>query len=207
MRPLIIALALALGATPAAAQNLKASGGTSGTGVTSGGTGSLGSAGTTPVPPLNPPLSQPRPPVRDKLDRGAAKPGNGDGAPPPDRPDRPFFPFFHGDHDDDRIIVVPAPAPPPPGPPEPETAEPPPPPEPGGPVMMTARGATPPERYTVGEPLSVPFVTLHWRQYGLPEPPAGLIYARVGRDVLLIDPVSRVVRRRLDPAELREDAG
>ncbi|HUF86400.1 MAG TPA: RcnB family protein, partial [Thermohalobaculum sp.] len=63
--------------------------------------------------------------------------------------------------------------------------------------------------YTVGAPLppGTPFVALDWRQYRLPEPPRGLIYARVGRDVLLIDPASRAVERRLDPAEFGAGQG
>lgn len=209
MRPLMIALALALCVTPAAAGDVKVFGRI---GIAGDGFRAQGSVGTTPVPPLNPPLSRPRPPVTDKLDRGRSKLRDGDdedGEPPRRRPRRDPFLFFDDDDDDERIIVVPAPPPPRPVEPEPEAAEPPPPPDPRGPSFQPARGLATAEPYAIGEPLpeGVPFVSLDWRQYGLPEPPAGLIYARVGRDVLLIEPVSRVVRRRVDPAELREDAG
>ena len=39
----------------------------------------------------------------------------------------------------------------------------------------------------------MPYVKLTPEAYGLPEPPPGRIYARIGRDVLIIDPVSRVI--------------
>lgn len=58
-----------------------------------------------------------------------------------------------------------------------------------------------PRRWTLGQPLprSVPFVALNWERYGLPKPPAGQIYARVGEDVLLIDIRDHRVRRLVPP--------
>jgi len=81
--------------------------------------------------------------------------------------------------------------------------EPPPPPDPRGPLRRTyARGIVPAEApYRLGEalPPGLPHVTLAWRQYDLPEPPPGRLYARVGRDVLLITAAGRVVDRVLPP--------
>ncbi len=119
-------------------------------------------------------------------------------------------PFYRVDRDEraPEVVVVP---PPRPAPPEPEPApvrKPAPPPDPRGPLTVPVRGAAAGPVYSVGAPLppDLPHVTLDWRRYGLPEPPAGLVYARVGRDVLLIDPVSRRVERRVEPATL-EAAG
>ena len=49
----------------------------------------------------------------------------------------------------------------------------------------------------VGEalPPNLPHVTLDWRQFDLPEPPPGQIYARVKRDVLLITATGRIVKK------------
>jgi Ni/Co efflux regulator RcnB len=51
--------------------------------------------------------------------------------------------------------------------------------------------------YKIGEalPSDLPHVTLDWRQFDLPEPPAGQIYARVKRDVLLITATGRIVKK------------
>ena len=120
------------------------------------------------------------------------------------RRDRFFFPHFHDDDNDDRFVLVPLPTPrPEPPEAEPEPAAPAPPPDPRGAAIKRARGAAAEAPYTVGEPLpgDVPHVTLDWRRYELPEPPAGKIYARVGREVLLIDAATRVVERRVDPEE------
>lgn len=70
---------------------------------------------------------------------------------------------------------------------------------PGGRISVRGRG-TAADTITVGRPLpaDLPHVTLDWRTYGLPEPPPGEIYARVGRDVVLIDPASRVVVELLE---------
>jgi Ni/Co efflux regulator RcnB len=93
----------------------------------------------------------------------------------------------------------PEPAPPaPPAPPEVAAPpEPAPPPDPRGPLWLTpARGAAPEaERWQLGEalPPGLPHVTLDWRLHGLPAPPPGRIYVRVGRDVLLITAGERVV--------------
>lgn len=122
----------------------------------------------------------------------------------------PFFLFPDDDDDDERVILVPVPAPTPrPPEPEAEAARTAPPPDPRGPAIRRARGAGTDSPVTVGEPLpgNVPHVTLDWRSYGLPEPPAGLVYARVGRDVVLIDPATRVVERRVDPAVLAAPEG
>jgi Ni/Co efflux regulator RcnB len=82
-------------------------------------------------------------------------------------------------------------------------AEPPPPPDPHGPLRLTtARGIAPAEApYSLGEalPPDLPHVTLSWRQFDLPEPPAGQLYARVGRDVLLITATGRIVESVLPP--------
>ena len=120
------------------------------------------------------------------------------------RDQRPFLFLDDDDDDEERIVVVPVQ---PAEPEEPEQAEPPeptPPPDPRGPRFVPARGASGETPYRVGEPLpaGVAFVTLDWRQYGLPEPPPGLIYARVAGDVLLFDPATRRVERRVDPATL-----
>jgi len=48
-------------------------------------------------------------------------------------------------------------------------------------------------------PPGVPHVTLDWRGYDLPEPPAGRVYARVGRSVLLITASDRVIEDVLPP--------
>lgn len=106
----------------------------------------------------------------------------------------PTYPVYRDDRE-----------PPPAAPARPEPAkaapspEPAPPPDPRGPLRLTpARGIEPAAaRWRVGEPLppALPHVTLDWRRYGLPEPPAGRIYARVGRDVLLITAGERVVER------------
>ncbi len=77
------------------------------------------------------------------------------------------------------------------------------PPDPGSPrTVARARGAAPRAAdYELGAALpdGVPHVTLDWRTYGLPRPPEGLVYARVGRDVLLIDPATREVVDRVEP--------
>lgn len=123
------------------------------------------------------------------------------------RPFVPFFPFIHEHghdygHDHGReVIVQPAPVEPPPE--DIETAEPPPPPDPRGPLRRKpARGVAPAvAAYTVGEPLppDVPHVTLGWEIYAFPEPSPGHIYARVGREILLIVADSRMVVRVLPP--------
>ena len=117
-----------------------------------------------------------------------------------------YFPIFgYGDYydRDSPLALPPALPPPPPEPPVVEApAEPPPPPDPRGPLRLTqARGMPPAEPpYAVGEalPADLPHVTLDWRQYELPEPPAGRLYARIGRDVLLITEVDRVVEKVVD---------
>jgi len=82
-------------------------------------------------------------------------------------------------------------------------AEPAEPPDPQGPLRLTpARGVTPNAApYVLGEALPghVPHVTLDWREFELPEPPPGRLYARVGRDVLLITAAGRFVERVLPP--------
>lgn len=92
-------------------------------------------------------------------------------------------------------IEVPAkPAPEPEPDPEP-IAETPPDPASPRPVAI-ARGAdVAGPGYEIGQPLppDTPQVTLNWRAYGLPEPPAGQIYARVRGDILLIDTADRRV--------------
>lgn len=78
----------------------------------------------------------------------------------------------------------------------------PPPPDPRGPLRLMARGGEPASApYNVGEalPTGLPHVTLDWRRYDMPEPPPGRIYARVGRDVLLITAIGRVVEKILPP--------
>lgn len=121
---------------------------------------------------------------------------------------RPVFVFPHygaysNDYHDRREAYVPPPAPPPPGlPPQPPKTEvpvePAAAPDPRGPHRLPARGATSTTApYAVGEalPADLPHVTLDWRHYDLPEPPVGRIYARVGRDVLLITADDRVVEK------------
>jgi Ni/Co efflux regulator RcnB len=105
-------------------------------------------------------------------------------------------PFFFRDSRRDDERVAPAPAPVQVAPVPPVAVEPPPPPDPRGPLRLAARGTAPTGvPYTVGEalPPDLPHVTLDWRQFDLPEPPPGRLYARVGRDVLLITATDRVV--------------
>lgn len=87
----------------------------------------------------------------------------------------------------------PTPAPPP-APPETEEAEPL---DPRGTHRRhLARGAEVDDTtWRPGQvlPPDMPYVKLSPEAYGLPEPPQGRIYARIGRDVLIIDPVSRVI--------------
>ncbi len=94
-----------------------------------------------------------------------------------------------------------APAEPEPAPePAPEEAGPPDPARPG--AHAFPRGAAAPASgYAVGDrlPEDRPHVTLDWRTYGLPEPPAGQIYARVGDAVLLIESATRRVVARVEP--------
>ena len=82
-------------------------------------------------------------------------------------------------------------------------AEPSPPPDPRGPLRrIPARGVAPGAApFIVGEalPPSLPHVTLDWRHFDLPEPPPGRLYARVGRDVLLITAAGRIVEQVLPP--------
>jgi Ni/Co efflux regulator RcnB len=77
------------------------------------------------------------------------------------------------------------------------------PPDPSGPLRLSpARGmAAAAPTYNVGEalPPTLPHVTLDWRQFNLPEPPPGRLYARVGRDVLLITSSGRIVESVLPP--------
>ena len=237
MRPLLTALILALSAGPAGsgeagpAESVLAqqrSGGFAGTARSSVQGGAVqGNAAQTPVPGAAGPTPIPRttPPGAAALRRDLQPPGEkrprdqAEHEPPPEKPPgkpprRPRDPFLFFDDDDfddeDRIIVVPVPRPEPEEEPEQAApAEPPPPPDPRGPKFVPARGAANEARYTVGEalPKGVPFVTLDWKQYALPEPPRGLIYARVGGDVLLIDPATRMVERRVDPSELQAAEG
>ncbi len=112
-----------------------------------------------------------------------------------------FVPRFHGHRQREPAPAAVGPVPAPPVVATP--AEPPPPPDPRGPLRLTpARGIVPAAaRYRIGEalPPDLPHVTLAWRQFGLPEPPPGRLYARVGRDVLLITATGRVVERVLPP--------
>ncbi|MEM7508689.1 MAG: hypothetical protein AAF415_18310 [Pseudomonadota bacterium] len=75
------------------------------------------------------------------------------------------------------------------------------PPDPRGPRFAPARGiaAEQPE-IVIGGPLPFgqPHVALDWRKYDLPEPAARESYIRVGRDVLVIDTVTRLVLRRAE---------
>lgn len=126
---------------------------------------------------------------------------------PAPRRHRGLFPFSRDYYRDyGRRDRAPAPVRPDPVPVPPEAVapvEPPPPPDPHGPLRRTlARGVLPgPALYSLGEALApnLPHVTLDWRKFDLPEPPAGRLYARVGRDVLLITAAGRVVERVLPP--------
>lgn len=112
---------------------------------------------------------------------------------------------YRGDDDDDEapgrevMVVVPSP-------PE-TTAEPEPvrPPDPGSPFAgVSARGVSPERpQVRIGAPLptGVVQVTLDWRTYGLPRPPEGQVYARVGRQILLVEPDSRRVMDVYRPPE------
>lgn len=76
------------------------------------------------------------------------------------------------------------------------------PPDPASPrPVAVARGAeTAAPGYEIGQPLpaDTPQVTLNWRAYGLPEPPAGQVYARVRGEILLLDAADRLVIGRAD---------
>jgi hypothetical protein len=48
-------------------------------------------------------------------------------------------------------------------------------------------------------PPGVPYVKLAPEAYDLPAPPPGRIYVRVRRDVLLIDPVTRLIEKVAEP--------
>lgn len=130
---------------------------------------------------------------------------------PRHRPPRPALPYgyyydYDDDYDRDETVVVPPPAPPPAPVPLASPVDQPPPDPRGRSRFVPARGvAAEPSAYTIGEPLppGVPHVTLDWAYYRLPEPPPGRIYARVGRDVLLIEAASRVVVGRIE----REQTG
>ncbi|GMG82887.1 hypothetical protein LNKW23_21000 [Paralimibaculum aggregatum] len=78
------------------------------------------------------------------------------------------------------------------------------PPDPAAPGMrLLPRGAVSREpALRVGSvlPAAMPHVTLDWRTYGLPRPPEGMIYARVQRRILLLDPATRRVLGHYDPA-------
>lgn len=209
MRPLalILALSLALAATSAAG-DVKVFGRV---GIQSGGSGAVLSIGPTPMPHTKPPFAQTTPPGAAALERGRlrkrALPDEPVKRHPRRRHRRPFFVFPHiHEHRAPETVVIETPAPPPP---EAVPAEPPSPPDPRGPLILPARGAAMAAPYTVGEPLpaGLPHVALDWRQHGLPEPPPGLAYARVGRDVLLIDPATRMVERRLEPDALAAGEG
>lgn len=90
------------------------------------------------------------------------------------------------------VIIQPPAAAPPPAPPV--AKAPPPPPDPHGRARtLPARGATGPREWALGDtlPHGVPHVTLDPVAYGLPRPPDGQLYARVGGDVLRIEAGSR----------------
>lgn len=75
------------------------------------------------------------------------------------------------------------------------------PPDPRGPRFAPARGiAAQSPRIVIGGPLPFgqPHVALDWRKYDLPEPGAREGYIRIGRDVLVIDTVTRLVLRRAE---------
>ena len=114
-----------------------------------------------------------------------------------------LLPFYLRDYDryPSRRSAPVKPVPPPPVVAAP--AEPPPPSDPHGPLrLIPARGVAPVAApYNVGEalPPGLPHVTLDWRHFDLPEPPPGQLYARVGRDVLLITAFGRIVERVLPP--------
>ncbi|MGF1503202.1 MAG: hypothetical protein ACFBSD_15450, partial [Paracoccaceae bacterium] len=70
-------------------------------------------------------------------------------------------------------------------------------PDPGAPAtLMPARGFRPAQpAIAIGErlPRGLPHVTLDWRAYDMPWPGPGLIYARVGSEIVVIEPESRRV--------------
>lgn len=218
MRPSVVMIMLVLGSTAATT----AAAGPDVRGfVRFGGSGLQGALsigiGPTPMPISKPPGAAAL--EREFHERNAPRSGNGrhgrrDGDlhrrhPHDGHPHRHFPALLLGDDDEDepeRIVVVPAT----PAAPEPPPAAAPaaPPPDPRGPRFVPVRGTVSEPAYNVGEPLpdGVPFVTLGWEHYGLPEPPPGLVYARVGRDVVLLDPATRMVTRRVDPEQLRASA-
>jgi hypothetical protein len=119
------------------------------------------------------------------------------------RHDYPWLRSYRVRNYEDPLALPPvAPAPPPePRVVEAAPAEPAPPPDPRGAAIQRARGASLAAPFTIGEalPQDLPHVTLDWRRFELPEPPPGRIYARIGRDVLLITAEGRVVEDILPP--------
>jgi Ni/Co efflux regulator RcnB len=160
----------------------------------------------------SPPRSDPLPPRVGTGTGGGGDGGGGNGEdsgpgigrPPYERPRRDIYIFRDRSFgarlpERERVIVVPAPRAPAEAAPPPETG----PPDPGSPrsVAVPRGREAGGRRWTEGEPLpeGVPHVTLDWRTYGLPEPAPGRIYARVGRDVLLIEAATRRVIQAVDP--------
>jgi hypothetical protein len=117
-----------------------------------------------------------------------------------------YYPYLYSRHYRGYRVErepVPAPVPVEVAPPPPIAVAPPPPPDPWGPLRRTpARGIAPiAVPYSLGEalPPDLPHVTLNWRQFDLPEPPPGQLYARVGHDVLLITATGRIVESVVPP--------
>ncbi|MEM6905873.1 MAG: RcnB family protein [Pseudomonadota bacterium] len=140
-----------------------------------------------------------------------AKPGAGKGT-HPRRPfgkgfgRRPLFFAYGGSYESEwdryrnskRVVVTPTPTPVPP--PEPEPVAAPSPPDLRGPRFTPARGlrrAQAPLAEGGFLPRRLPVVSLDWRSYELPEPGPGELYVRVSGQVLLIDPASRRILRRV----------
>ena len=108
--------------------------------------------------------------------------------------------ILDGEADREVIVIERPPDDPPEAAPEPEPDTPP---DPSGPFAgQRARGADRAgEGIAVGAtlPRGMVYVTLNWRTYDLPRPPDGEIYARVGREVVRLDPASRRVTARIRP--------
>ena len=80
------------------------------------------------------------------------------------------------------------------------------PPDPAAPFAhLRARGHAGAAPLAPGDalPEGLAYVTLNWRTYDLPRPPAGEVYARIGRAVYRIEPEAGRVTARIEPGAAR----
>lgn len=67
-----------------------------------------------------------------------------------------------------------------------------------------ARGTGPMGSWSAGQrlPADTPYVKLNPGPYGLEDPPAGQVYARLGRQIVLLDPVRRTIMQVLSAEDI-----